>query len=288
MSIRVALATAREVAHLDAEGQLLAGALREQGATVAAAVWDDGGVDWATFDLVVVRSTWDYSDRVTEFIAWAEHVSGETRLENSLPLLRWTTDKHYLHDLERAGVPIVPSSFLEPGQDPTHDLLATEHVAKPAVSAGSRDTLRLGPAEQHRSVEHVGLLLAQGRSVLVQPYLPQVDDSGETALVFVDGGFSHAVRKAALLERGADLVEGLFAEEDIRPRDPSSAERSVAEAAMAALPVGARPLYARVDLLPTPDGPVVLELELAEPSLFLDHAPGSAQRLATAALGRAG
>jgi glutathione synthase/RimK-type ligase-like ATP-grasp enzyme len=288
MSPRIALATAREVADLDPEGQQLADELRSQGATAEAAVWDATDVDWRAFDLVVVRSTWDYASRVAEFLAWAERVSEVTRIENSLPLLRWTTDKHYLRDLDRAGVPVVPSLFVEPGQDAAHDLLGAEHVAKPAVSAGSKDTLRLGPAEHDRSLEHVGALLAQGRSVLVQPYLSDVDDAGETALVFVDGVFSHAIRKGALLEQGAGLVDGLFAEEDIRARDASPAELSIGEAAMAALPSDGRPLYARVDLLPTPHGPVVLELELAEPSLFLDHAPGSAQRLAAAALRRVG
>jgi glutathione synthase/RimK-type ligase-like ATP-grasp enzyme len=287
MSRRVALATAREVADLDAEGQLLAAELRGRGAQVSATVWDDEGVDWSRFDVVVVRSTWDYASRIAEFLAWAERVASTTRLENSLPLLRWTTDKHYLLDLERAGVPVVPSVFVEPGQDDTHDLLGVEHVAKPAVSAGSKDTLRLGPEERDRSRRHVAALLGQGRSVLVQPYLSQVDDSGETAVVFVDGEFSHAARKGALLRPGGDLVDGLFAEEEIGPRDASHAEHSAADAAMAALPLDDPPLYARVDLLPTPDGPVVLELELAEPSLFLDHVPGSAERLADAIMARA-
>lgn len=284
---RIALATAREVADLDEEGQLLATEIRDQGASVEAAVWDDGDVDWRAFDLVVVRSTWDYATRVAEFLAWAEWVASLTRLENSLPLLRWTTDKHYLRDLDRAGVPVVPSLFVEPGEDAAHDLLGAEHVAKPTVSAGSKDTLRLGPADHDRSVQHVGSLLAHGRSVLVQPYLEQVDSAGETALVYVDGVFSHAMRKGALLHQGADLVDGLFAQEDIRPRDASAAERSVGTAGLAALPLDGSPLYARVDLLPTPDGPVVLELELAEPSLFLQHAPGSAQRLAAAVVSRA-
>jgi hypothetical protein len=286
MSKRIALATAREVADLDPEGQLLAAELRSQGATAEAAVWDDPDVEWSAFDLVVVRSTWDYASRVAEFLDWAQRVSSVTRLENSLPLVRWTTDKHYLRDLDRAGVPVVPSLFVEVGQDAAHDLLGAEHVAKPTVSAGSKDTLRLGPADHERSLQHVGSLLAQGRSVLVQPYLAEVDDVGETALVYLDGAFSHAVRKGALLEQGAGPVDGLFAEEDIRPRDPSPAERSAGAAAMAAVPSEDPPLYARVDLLPTAHGPVVLELELAEPSLFLDHAPGSAQRLAAAVIAR--
>ncbi|MFY0406688.1 ATP-grasp domain-containing protein [Solicola sp. PLA-1-18] len=287
MSVRIALATAREVADLDDEGKLLASALRERGADVTAAVWDDAGVDWSGFDLVVVRSTWDYATRVAEFLAWAEDVEAVTGLANPLPLLRWTTDKHYLLDLADAGVPIVPSEFLEPGDDPTHGLLDVEHVVKPAVSAGSKDTLLLGAHEADRSRAHAARLLDEGRSVLVQPYVAEVDEAGETAVVTVDGDASHAIRKGAILQRGGDLVEGLFAPEDITAREPSDDEVAVAERALAAVPGGVTPLYARVDLLPTPDGPVVLELEMAEPSLFLGFADGAADRLADAVLRRA-
>ena len=218
----VALATAREVADLDDEGRLLAAALADRGARVAPAVWDDADVDWAGFDLVVVRSTWDYAPRVAEFVTWAERVGAVTRLENPPGLLRWSTDKHYLLDLERAGVPVVPSAFLEAGADPGgHPWAAVEHVVKPAVSAGSKDTLRLGAHDAERSRAHAADLLAAGRSVLVQPYLDAVDTEGETAVVLVDGVFSHAIRKAPLLQAGGGLVEGLFA----RRRSPRASPR---------------------------------------------------------------
>ncbi|MDO9379582.1 MAG: hypothetical protein Q7T56_12105 [Nocardioidaceae bacterium] len=283
---RIALATAREVADLDDEGRLLASTLRGRGADVVAAVWDDADVDWAAFDLVVVRSTWDYPTRVVEFLAWAAHVEEVSRLENPLALLRWTTDKHYLRDLDAAGVPVVPSEFLEPGDDPAHVLLDVEHVVKPAISAGSKDTLRLGAHERDRSRDHAARLLDAGRGVLVQPYLDAVDDVGETAVVVVDGHASHAIRKGAILRAGAGLVEGLFAEEDISAREPSAAEVAVAERALEAVPGDAPPLYARIDLLPGQGGPVVLELELAEPSLFLTTSDGAADRLADAVLRR--
>lgn len=160
---------------------------------------------------------------------------------------------------------------------------------KPTVSAGSRDTLRLGPGEADRSVAHVRAVQATGRTVLVQPYLDTVDTHGETAVVFLDGGYSHAIRKAALLREGAGLVEGLFAEEEITAREPSRAELEVAALALAALPPSADPpLYARVDLLHGDSGPQVLEVELCEPSLFLQHAPGAADRFAAAVVARLG
>ncbi|GGF47187.1 hypothetical protein GCM10011519_21540 [Marmoricola endophyticus] len=291
--MRVALVTAAEVRDLDDEGRLLAQALRSRGADVVAAVWDDAGVDWTSYDVAVVRSTWDYAERVADFVSWAQRVSGQTRLANPADLIAWSTDKHYLDDLASAGVPLVPSVFLEPGDGASHELLGVEHVVKPAVSAGSRDTLRLTAEEPERSLAHAERLLGEERSVLVQPYLAEVDTAGETAVVLVDGEVSHAMRKAPLLQRGMALVEGLFAQEEMSVRKPSPAELDVAAAAMRVVADRATtagtsrpPLYARVDLLPSADGPVVLELELVEPSLFLDHVPGSADLLAEAILAR--
>lgn len=278
----VGLATAAAVPDLDEEGRQLVRAIAATGMDAMPAVWDDPGVDWSGFDLVVVRSTWDYATRRAEFVAWAERVAALTRLLNPPSLLAWTTDKRYLADLEAAGVPVVPSFFLRPGSPPDHPYLAGEHVVKPAVSAGSRDTLRLGPEEAERSLAHVRVLLGAGRDVLVQPYVDGVDTAGETALVFVDGGFSHATRKGPILRRGDGLVEGLFAEEELRPMTAGPAELATGRTALAAVPGADAPLYARVDLLPGPDGPRVLEVELAEPSLFLTQHDGAAARFAAA------
>ncbi len=286
---RVALATCAEEPGLDEEGRLLLAALGAAGVDAVPAVWDDPAVDWAGFALVVVRSTWDYPRRRGEFLAWVDHVAEVGRLLNEPGLLRWTTDKVYLRALAEAGAPVVPSVFLGPDEDPEHPLLDVAHVVKPTVSAGSLDTLRLGPDEVDRSVAHVRAVQATGRTVLVQPYLDTVDTHGETAVVFLDGAYSHAIRKAALLREGAGLVDGLFAEEEITAREPSRAELEVAERALAALPASAAPpLYARVDLLHDDSGPQVLEVELCEPSLFLQHAPGAADRLAAAVVARLG
>ncbi|MHC1558844.1 ATP-grasp domain-containing protein [Actinomycetospora sp. C-140] len=283
---RVALATSREVPGLlDDEGVLLRDRLRARGLDAGPAVWDDPEVAWDAVDLVLVRSTWDYALRRTAFLAWADEVAGRTRLYNPPGVLAWTTDKHYLLELADAGLPVVPSAIVEPGSDPDgHPFRAVEHVVKPCVSAGSKDTLRCGADETARSAGHVRALLDAGRPVLVQPYLPAVDEVGETAVVAIDGVASHAVRKGALLTRGAGLVDGLFAAEDITARDPSPAETDVAARVLdhVTAHLGAAPLYARVDLLPGADGPLVLEVELAEPSLFLGHADGAADRLAAA------
>ena len=154
------------------------------------------------------------------------------------------------------------------------------------MGAGSQDTGRydLGrPAERAEAVGLAERILAGGRGVVVQPYLAGVDVEGETALVHVDGRLSHAVRKAALLTGPAGDVAGLYVEERTAACTPTAAQRAVAAQALATVAGDGPPLYARVDVLPGPDGaPVVLEVELTEPSLFLGHDRGAADRLAGA------
>jgi len=285
--VRIALASCAEMPGLDEEGRLLLGALRDRGADAQPVVWD-GDDPWERFDLVVLRGTWDYAERIGEFLAWTDHVATVSRLLNPAPVVRWNTDKRYLAGLERAGVPIVPTQFLEPGDEPRHRFEDVEHVVKPVVSAGSRDTLRLGVHQVERSRAHTASLLHRQRPVMVQPYLHGVDEHGETALLYLDGRFSHAMRKGPLLTPGMDLVEGLFAQEDMSPREPSAAEREVGDAVLSAIPDAYDDLlYARVDLLPGDDGPRLLELELTEPSLFLDHHLPAVDVLADAVLRRA-
>ncbi|MGH8090233.1 MAG: hypothetical protein ACREO6_02145, partial [Rudaea sp.] len=156
----------------------------------------------------------------------------------------------------------------------------------------SRDAQRYHASERDAPAAHVRRLLDAGRSVLLQPYLDRVDAHGETALIFFDGKFSHAIRKGPLLRRGEGPTRALFAAEHITPRQPSAAELALAERTLAAIPFGTL-LYARVDLLHTDQGsdkdgsPCVLELELTEPSLFFAHAAGSAARCARAIVARA-
>jgi len=270
-------------------------ALRAAGAQPQIAVWDDAQVDWRSFELVLLRSAWDYAERRAQFLAWARRTAQLTRLANSWPIVRWNTDKHYLQQLAAAGVPVVPSRFIEPGEDAAgalQDFLETypeaELVVKPAVGAGSRDAQRHARAQRARILAHVQRLLVQGRSVLLQPFLERVGAQGETALVFIGGRFSHAVRKGLLLQSGAAATPSLFAPEEISARAASSAELQVAAQALAAVPEPAL-LYARVDLIrDAQDAPRLLELELTEPSLFFAHHPGSAEALARASLGLLG
>jgi O-ureido-D-serine cyclo-ligase len=216
-------------------------------------------------------------------------------LLNPFEVIRWNTDKHYLGDLARVGVPVVPSAFVEPGENalPTIDALLATHAAardivvKPTVGAGSRDAQRHARGNRDAIVAHVQRLLDKNRSVLLQPYLDRVDEHGETALLFFDGVFSHAIRKGPLLKRGEGSTTGLYAKETIEPRTPSADELAVAQRALAAIPFDKPLLYARVDLIRDDGGaPRLLELELVEPSVFVAHAFGVAERFAQAIMRR--
>lgn len=293
MKPAIAIVSAREARELDEDWPPLETALRAAGAEPRLVVWDDPSVDWASYDVALLRSTWDYAERLSQFLAWADTASRRTVLLNPPPLIRWNTDKHYLRELAGAGVPVVPSTFVELGEDAQaalsgflslHD--SAEFVVKPAVGAGSRDAERHVRSNPEPALAQARRLLSARRSVLLQPYLDSVDTDGETALIYLSGRFSHAIRKGALLPPGqaGSPAVGLFAPEKITPRTPGVDELRVGERVLAALPSVA-PLYARVDLIRDGLGrPTVLELELTEPSLFLAYAPGAAARLAAATL----
>ena len=268
--VPVLLATCADLPAGDEDAPLLLAALEEAGVAARWAVWDDPEVDW-TAGLTVLRSTWDYTHHRSKFLDW---VRGLPRVANDAPLVEWSTDKAYLVDLAAAGVPTVPTEVAAPGQ-PLPEF-TTEVIVKPSVGAGSRGVGRFTPDRIGEAREHAERLHAAGRTVLVQPYLHGVDDTGEAALLYFDGAFSHAITKGAMIPAAtAHPVEGgsLFIEENITPRTASAAEQAVGDAAVAYVRdrFGGDPLYARVDLLPGPDGPVVVELELVEPSLFLQH-----------------
>ena len=289
----VALVSTRAARGLDDDMPPLLAAFGAAGAEAEIVDWDNPKADWARFDAALLRSAWDYTERLGEFLAWIERVASLTMLLNPPPVVRWNADKHYLLELARAGLPVVPSSFAEAGAEAERALdefltreSCAELVVKPAVGAGSRDTRRHARSAIPQMLAHMRRLLGAGRSVLLQPYFEGVDRHGETAVIHIGGGFSHAIRKGPLLPLGAPPTGALFAAEEITVREPGPDELSIAQRVLAALPFGAL-LYARVDLIRDAGGaPCLLELELTEPSLYFGHAPGSAQRLAAATLAR--
>lgn len=244
--------------------------------------WDDGRAAWDSYDRVVVRSTWDYAERFPEFIAWVDEIDRLGNLRNPAAMMRWSLDKHYLADLAAAGIRIAPTTYCEPGEQPSFP--GGNFVVKPAVGAGSRDAAWYGPQQHDLARRHIHDLHARGRSVLLQPLLASVAAEGEWPFVFFGGRFSHSANKRVRLPR-AELLTDFFAPEVTARHEPDDGEIDVGQAVIDY--VVARfgvPTYARVDLVRDDAGlPCVLEVELVEPSLFLPQADdGAPHRLADA------
>ncbi|MDT0440534.1 hypothetical protein ABZ439_21430 [Streptomyces sp. NPDC005840] len=287
---RVALATydPRPEPHLDRDLPVLVDALRGAGADAEAVSWDDPAADWSAYDLVVIRSTWDYSWRAAEFTAWAERCGQVTRLANPPAVVRWSTDKRYLGDLAAAGVPVVPTRFLAPG-DPADLPEEHEYVVKPSSGAGARYAARYTPADRETARGHLARMHAEGLTAMVQPYMRGIEAGGERALQFFGGRLLHASRKGAVLAPGTAFDAAKVPHPGLAAWTPTPAELAVAEAALAAVPGAPELLYARVDLVDgTEPGEVrVMELELVEPNLFLFLHPGSVDAVRDAILAAA-
>jgi hypothetical protein len=263
---RIVLAGCAALVEGDGDDAELVAELRKRGLHARWLSWDDP--DTLKADLVILRATWDYIDRLDEFLAWTKRVRN---LLNSPTVVAWNTDKRYLSDLADAGVPTVPSRFFSPGENVR--LPAGEVVVKPAVGAGSVGAQRFTDPDAAR--RHAAELHADGRTVLVQPYDARVQD-GETALVFLSGRQSHAFTKGPILpppgRRPAFDDSGTYAQESLTPADPDFELWDVGHAALAATAAHleidpAELLYARVDVIGGPSDPLLLELELVEPSL---------------------
>lgn len=251
--------------------------------------WDDPDVEWERYDRVVIRSTWDYTWRADEFLAWARRV-GVERLRNRPELVAFNLDKRYL---EQLGARTVPTRFLAPRDAPPQ--LAGEVVVKPNLSAGARATGRFGPDTHREALELIERIQASGRVALVQQYVGSVDERGESALVFIGGELSHTLRKRAVL-RPDEVAPTSDGELGVAKAmlEPDLVTANAADAAQLDFARGVidevsrrfgAPLYARVDVVAGERGePLLLELEAVEPNLYLAHADGAAERLARAVL----
>ena len=279
MSRRVAIATCEDL-YVDPDTPLLLESLASVGLEYELLVWDDPNASWDRFDATVIRSTWDYAPRRVEFLEWASSVPN---LCNSLELITWNTDKHYLRSLQQAGINVIPSTFADVGIDPIFP--TGNFVVKPTVGAGSLDAERYGAADHARAHAHVRSLHAADRDVIIQPYVESIDEEGELALVFLDGGFSHAMRKGAMLNAVENDRSQLFRAEQMSVATASPETLQFAQEVLDAGDASSA-LYARVDLCRLEDSWAVMELELTEPSLFLIYHPEAALQLAQAILKR--
>lgn len=278
---RIAIASCSGYAGLKDDDDLLRAALGERGAEAASIAWDEEGVDWGGFDLCLVRSTWDYHEKYEEFLAWARQVGTATRLRNPGDLIAWNSDKSYLRELGERGVRTVPTVWVGRGSEAELEAILAEReweeaVVKPVVDLGAANLRRVRRGEGSAGLEDV----LRRHDAMVQPFLPSLEEEGETSLVFIAGELSHTVRKQPA--PGDFRVQSIWGG-TTRRADPQAPQVELAKQALALL--DEPPLYARVDLVAGPDGePCLIELELIEPNLYMVEHPPAAGRLAEAAL----
>jgi glutathione synthase/RimK-type ligase-like ATP-grasp enzyme len=278
---RIAIATCAAYEDLKADDRLLREALAAQGIEAPAVAWDDEGADWGSFDACLVRSTWDYHDKHEDFLAWTRRVTVATPLWNPAETIAWNIDKTYLRELGEAGVPIVPTVWLGRGTDADLDAILTERgwgeaVVKPSVDLGAHNLSRVrsGGDDGQTALENV---LAR-HDAMVQPFLPSLEANGELSLIYIEGQFTHAVRKRPA--PGDFRVQGIWGGTATAEK-PSPEELEIG--ARTIQPLEATPLYARVDLVSDLSGkPCLIELELIEPNLYLTESPATAAVLAQA------
>ena len=278
--MRVALVSCTELPRPDGDLPLLARAFAERGAHAEVVAWEDPAVRWESFDAALVRSTWNYVGRYREFHAWIDRADRATRLMNPRGALLWNLHKRYLAELAAAGIAVVPTELVLHGTEPDWAALFARFgdlVVKPAVSAGSFATIRVRAGDIATARAHRAAHLE--RDLLVQPLLASVVAHGETNLVHLGGRFSHAIHKGARWDGDSEQSRGLV--------DAAPDELALARSVLARVDShGFGPLaYARVDTARGADGaPLLMELEIVEPSLFLPVAPDGAGLLAEAVL----
>lgn len=286
MPSTIALVSCAEARDHDTDLPLLVRAFGDRGILVDIVDWDDKNISWETYRAAIVRSPWDYHRRYAEFLSWLHATSDLTRLFNSVDIIQWNTDKVYLQELIDADLPVIPTTYVRGAEDLVlaNDLIKGDVVVKPTISAGSNNTERHVNAPASAAA-HIAHLVDNDMVAMVQPYQRFIDERGETGMLYFNGEYSHAFRKGAILATGDNVKNGLYTEEDIGPRDASREERELGDDVIAFVTekFGAAPLYARVDVVRGSGGyPVLMELEMAEPSLYLHTARDSATRFVNA------
>lgn len=283
---RVALVTCARYPHLHEDDILLAEALQRLGIDPVPAIWNDPHVDWASYDAVVIRTPWDYYERVAEFRAWlAARTASGVLMCNSSDIISWNFDKHYLRDLEAAGVPVIPTIWIGRGESADVGAMVRarswhEVVIKPTVSGGAYRTHRLLVDDIGAYADTIEEVLAD-RGVLVQPFVPEILRDGELSLLFFDGAFSHAVCKRP---RAGDYRVQVQFGGTTELVDVGEALVTQAQACVLAAP--SLPVYARVDGVVTDGRFLLMELEVFEPHMFLSSHPDAPMRFAQAVRGR--
>ena len=258
------------------ESDLLKQALEGAGLSVTRTYWDNPDYDWSQTRAIVFRTVWDYFERIDEFRKWLRKVNSETRLINSLELVEWNIDKHYLGDLHHKGINIVPTEYVDTGAYRTLDTVCKENrwdniVIKPAVSGAAFHTYKL-MKDEISSSEALFKELVSERDMLVKPFISTIPHRGEASLMVFNGKYTHAILKKA--KSGDFRVQDDFGG-TVHPYDPSPSEIQFAMEVFRAC--DELPAYGRADIVWDEDGNHLLsELEIIEPELWIRNHPPAA------------
>ena len=262
---------------------LVAECLKTRGFTVDDVSWHRPNVCWDDYDMVVVRSPWDYQQSANEFLRVLESIeASKADLWNSIDVIRWNIQKTYLLKLHEQNLQIVPTQFVV---SPTvaqlrqmFNVLQSEQIViKPVIGANADDAYWLRTDASTEELQHIQSLY-KGRTALIQPFVANVIHWGELSLMFFDGQYSHSILKTP---KAGDFRVQEEHGGRIRTHEPERGEIEFAQRCLTAVPQ--QTLYARVDLVKLEDGqPAVMELELIEPSLYLSYDADSAERFADA------
>ena len=267
--MKLRIATCMTLPEPDVDAAPLAAALVAGGFDAELVAWDDPAADWDAPIPTIIRSTWNYALDVDRFMAWIERAAASGPLINPPEVINGNLHKRYLLELAARGVPVVPTTLVERGE--TCELPADRIVIKPEVGAGSLGAKVFETGHDEAARAHLASLTLTG-AALVQPYVPSVEDHGERSVVMIDGELSHSIRKSPRFSGDLENIDGPF---------PIADDEH--EVSMAALAPYGDLLYGRVDLARDEAGrPMVMELELVEPSLFFNRGPGSAVRFVVA------
>jgi len=281
--VNIALVSCDNLPSWEVDDNPLIEALEARGAEVHRPSWTDD-IDWAQFDVSIIRTTWDYHPRKMEFVNWCKTVP---RLFNNAETIEWNTHKSYLRELEQRGAAIAPTVWI--GKNESIDIQKEFHCfgssygfIKPQVGACASDTFRFSG----KGIEEAQQFLRNNthQDMMLQPYLQSVETEGELTAIFIDGEFTHGVQKIPV--DGDYRVQDDFGASDM-PHEFTSKELQLMQKTLLAVPQHEQLLYARFDYLRNDKGELLLnELELVEPSLFFRHCPESACKFATAIIKR--
>jgi len=268
--------TCAQLKELTADEQFLFNLLKSKGYKCQALVWDDTDIDWQTVKVAIIRSAWDYHLKTVEFLKWIDSVSSKTILKNNPDLIHWNIDKRYLEDLSKSGWPVIPTTYLKRGSQVNILSLLKEQnwsdiIIKPSVGLSAYGVKRINTSRTSlgEGQLHIENLLKTGE-VMVQPYYSSIEDYGERNLIFIDGDYSHCVKKIRFPTTdkaedtvvAADEAELLLAQKLVKKIQPHA-------------------FFARVDLVRNPDNqPCLIELEVIDPNLFFGLHPPALEKCA--------